>query len=60
MFETFPVGIYLFKVNNGSSGTMCNFYSELTKIHQNDVNNFAPVVIVDFETLAFTLLTLKR
>ena len=27
-----PPGIYLFKVNNGNTGTICEFYSKLTLI----------------------------
>ena len=33
-----PASIYLFKVNNGNTKTMCKIYSKLTT-YQNDVTN---------------------
>ena len=69
--ESHPTDIYLFKVSDGNTKTMCEIYSKLTKKHQTDVNGntitvceiCSGVFIVHFEqisqiVLVFPLLNL--
>ena len=47
-FTFIPAGIYLFKVNNRNTRTMCGIYSKLT-IKTTDFAHCSGVSIVDFE-----------
>ena len=63
---SFPVGIYLFKVNNENTGTMCEICSKLTiKTPEQCHWSCSAVFIVNFEqisriVLVFPLLTLNK
>ena len=61
----YSVGIYLFKINNGKTGTVCKICSKLRLIHPNDVRHLSGVFIATFEqishiVLMFSLLTLNK
>ena len=65
-FNSNPVGIYLFKVNNRNTRTKCEIYSKLTiKTPERRQWRHSGVFIVNFEhishlILVFLLLTLRR
>ena len=64
--KTSAAGIYLFKFNNGSIGTMCEIYSKLTKdTETTSMASFHSAVFINFDRipcidLVFTLLILNK
>ena len=60
----FPASIYLFKVNNGSTGTRCQIFLKLADTSAKSLTSFG-LFIVYFEhvldiVLVFSLLTLNK
>ena len=52
---TYPVGIYMFKVNNRNTNTRCEMCSQLTIKHQNDVIGVALVSLLLTLNIFYTL-----